>query len=167
MAQRTKDELETLLETHEDQISELLADNDTGDISEADSREVHESASSLLRDIIDSVQFTPTHEASHTRYFGWSDDATIATGDLASARAFAANEGALPARSGNGYVYYAVPESIGHPMAVFVGDNALVATPITEQAGTIDDAEGEPHLVGVSHFELAAALAGEAIRLEY
>ena len=155
MAVRTKSEIET-------QITQLLPDNTTGMISAADVR-------SVFTDLIDSLAFLTDVPGSgaHTRYFGWSADQEIETADLATANTSEQDTGVLPATGANGYVYAAFPEDEGLPKELRIGDNALFGSPFTRQAGTIDDANGDPHIVIVTNLEQVAALGEQAIELRY
>ena len=67
-----------------------------------------------------SVGFAPEgpvnpRTGDHKRYFGWSDDRTIATVDFAAAESSDSNVGMLPARSTNGYLWIGVPDAAGYP----------------------------------------------------
>ena len=121
MAVRDKAELKT-------QITDLIDSGGTPRISAANLR-------SVLDDLVDSLMLEPAHAASVTRYFGWSDDQVIATADLSSADESTSNVGEMPARSTYGYFYAAVPEDVGEPASLWLGDTALFATPSSRQAG--------------------------------
>ena len=121
MAVRTKAELKT-------QITNLIDSGGTPRISAANLR-------SVLDDLVDSLMLEPAHAASVTRYFGWSDDRVIATADLSSADESDTNIGEMPARSTNGYFYAAVPESVGEPASLWLGDNAFFASPSSQAGG--------------------------------
>ena len=90
-----------------------------------------------MRSVLTDLNDTLFHEAGggepvvadHTRYFGWSDDATIATSDFSAAETSQSNDGTLPTRSGDGYVWAAVPQSVGVPRTLLIGDNALFGAP--------------------------------------
>ena len=146
------------------QIDTLLADNETGSISEAD-----------LRSVLTDLNDTLFHEAGggtpvvadHSRYFGWSDDQTIETADFSSADEQTDNTGVLPARSGFGYVWFAVPQDVGYPRSLWIGDNALFPAAFDEQAGTVDDANGSAHLVGFTQVQQGDAVAGERVEIRY
>ena len=115
-----------------------------------------------------STPGTPIPGVPTTRYFGWSLDQTIETADLADAETADSNTGVLPATTETlAYVWYAVPESAGQPMAFFIGDGSVFAAPVTEQAGTIDDDDGNPLLVGVTTGQQGTSIAGQAARLMY
>ena len=94
------------------------------------------------------------------RYVGWSDDRVIATGDLAGAASSMANEVVLPARAANGYIYFAIPEALGWPHEFRIGPNNDQLPQFEQLAGTVDDAGGEPHIIGVTRRLQAAGLAG-------
>ena len=104
---------------------------------------------------------------THTRYFGWSDDNVIATADFAAAETSSTNMGTLPARAANGYIWFAVPETEGYPTSIMVGGFPQNIVNYPQQAGTVDDAGGEPHLVGVSSRVQFSGLAGEDIEVVY
>ena len=206
MATRKKAALET-------QITNLLANNTSGDISAADVRSIFQDVlDSLifpddLRDEIDSVtgstswrtaggvsiqdvldeilagtgidvdtstpgqitiSYAPPHVHTDTRYFGWSADQTIETSDFSSAEEATDNVGMVPARSGGlQYIYAAVPESAGEPADFLIGNNAVFGTPFTRQTGTVDDANGEPHIVIVTNSRQVAALGGQRAEARY
>ena len=142
----------------------MVATNTGGDVTAADVR-------SVLTDILDTL----FHEAgggtpvvgSHTRYFGWSGDTSISAADLSGAAESTDNTGTLPARTGNGYIFFAVPSVNGYPSQLLLGNTALFGTPFTQQSGTIDDDEGEAHLVGVTALQQADTLADQAVELRY
>ena len=104
---------------------------------------------------------------THTRYFGWSDDQVIAPADFAAAATSSTNMGNLPARSANGYIWFAVPETEGYPTSIMVSGFPQDIVNYPQQAGTVDDSNGEPHLVGVSSRIQFSGLAGEAIEVVY
>jgi hypothetical protein len=117
-----------------------------------------------------STPGTPIPGVPTTRYFGWSLDQTIENGDLADAETSNSNSGTLPAAPTGetlAYVWYAVPESSAHPMAVFIGTGSVFAAPVAEQSGTIDDDDGNPLLVGVTTGRQGTSIAGQAVRLMY
>ena len=153
MAVRDKAELRT-------QITDLIDSGGTPRISAANLR-------SVLDDLVDSLMLEPAHAASVTRYFGWSDDQVIATADLSSADESTSNVGEMPARSTNGYFYAAVPEDVGEPASLWLGDTALFATPSSRQAGTINDSNGDPHIVVVTVALIVSALAGQKAEVRY
>ena len=78
----------------------------------------------------------------HTRYFGWSDDRTIATADLTAAAESDDNSGVIPARTANGYLFFAIPETIGYPASVSINNGPNQIAGFEELADTVDDAQG-------------------------
>ena len=103
---------------------------------------------------------------AHLRYFGWSDDRVIAAGDFAAANSSLNNMGVLPARSSNGYIWIAVPESVGYPSGVRIAGGSQVQQ-VPQLAGTVNDPNGEPHLIGVTSRLQAPTVAGDSIELVY
>ena len=104
----------------------------------------------------------------HTRYFGWSDDRVIATADFAAAVTSSANVGTLPQRSTNGYIWFAVPEAAGYPSSLHLNEGPLDQLGVfVRQAGTVDDANGDPHIVGVSFDIQGLQLSGQEVELGY
>ena len=116
--------------------------------------------------------FTPRTVApvvgDHTRYFGWSDDRVIETADFAAASMSRSNVGTLPQRTTNGYIWFAVPEAAGYPASLHVDNGPIDQIAVyVQQAGTVDDLNGDPHLVGVSFDIQGAVLSGQEIELGY
>ena len=113
MTVRTLSELKSQFDT-------LAPDNTTGLVSPAD-----------LRSMLDDIADTLFHEAgggtpvvgTHTRYFGWSDDQTIESSDLADAATDpTSNSGTLPAPQRETATFSsAVPSAQGYPTQVFLG----------------------------------------------
>ena len=104
----------------------------------------------------------------HTRYFGWSDDRVIATADFGAAGMSSSNVGSLPQRATNGYIWFAVPEAAGYPSSLHVDNGPIDQIAVyVQQAGTVDDLNGQPHLVGVSFDIQGAVLSGQEIELGY
>ena len=115
-----------------------------------------------------TLDFTVAPPAAQLRYFGWSDDRVIELADFAQATSVLANEGALPDRSTNGYIWFAVPESEGYPTGLLVEGSARDQLPFYERlAGTIDDTMSVPHIIGVSFRPQSSALAQQTITLQY
>ena len=104
--------------------------------------------------------------SDHSRYFGWSDDRTIETADFGAAATSNSNVGNLPTRTTNGHVWIAVPESAGYPRGYRLLGGQRVLT-IPQLAGTRDDTNGAPHLVGVTTRLQAPTLSGGRIELVY
>ena len=104
----------------------------------------------------------------HARYVGWSDDRVIATADFATANSAMDNDLELPARSTNGYIWFAVPEDIGYPTDLHIAGGMRDALGAYERlSGTVDDDNGDPHIIGVSFQLQTSALAGEPFVLGY
>ena len=146
-------------------ITSMLANNTAGDITAADVR-------GLLNDINDTMFDLSAGgggvTGQHLRYVGWSDDAVIDASDFAGAASSADNDLILPARVGNGYIWFAVPESIGYPVTLHIAGGSRNALPrYARMADTVDDPNGEPHLIGVSPPGQVAALAGQSFVLGY
>ena len=105
---------------------------------------------------------------THTRYFGWSADRTIATADLAAASDEQDNTGTLPAQTQNEYIFFAVPESAGYPTQVFIDGGTRNNISHWERlSGTVNDSDGDPHLVGISYDLQIAALGGREFGIGY
>ena len=88
------------------------------------------------------------------RYVGWSDDTDpLVTADLdasmAEVNGVASNTVTIPTRSTNGYLFYALPEAAGAPSMIIVSNMFLPPT-FTQQAGTVQDSEGNTYNVFVS-----------------
>ena len=103
--------------------------------------------------------------SDHSRYFGWSDDRVIETVDFGAAATSNSNVGTLPPRATNGYLWIGVPESAGYPRGMRLAGGSLVQG-IPQLAGTVDDTNGAPHLVGVTSRQQAAS-SGVGIELVY
>ena len=106
---------------------------------------------------------------THLRYFGWSDDNAITQAEMLAGNTSQTDEGTLPARVSNGYPFFAVPQDVGFPTELYIGANSrnAIAPTVVQQAGTIDDGGGEPHLIGVWRRLQVPALGGTTIRLGY
>ena len=106
--------------------------------------------------------------SDHVRYFGWSDDRLIETADFGAASSFNSNAGTLPQRATNGYVWFAVPVAAGYPASLHINGGPLNQIAVfVRQAGTVDDLNGQPHLVAVSFDIQTLHLSGQAIELGY
>ena len=117
---------------------------------------------------IGSPGITPTPTVNHTRYVGWSLDKPIETVDFASAGTSEDNTIVLPATDANAYIWFAIPEPVGYPLKLFIGNGRRNQIDVfTRQAGTVDDSNGNPHIVGVQDRLSPSALAGQNIRLEF
>ena len=169
MAVRTKAELKA-------QIAALWPDNDNEEISEGDLRSVgddiadslaYQAALTALVDRVRVLEGYHAHMGDHARYFGWSDDRVIATSDLTAAAESDDNSGVIPARTTNGYVFFAVPETIGYPASVSINNGPNQIAGFEELANTVDDSQGTPHLIGITTREQAPAIAGDSIDLGY
>lgn len=116
--------------------------------------------------------FTPRDVApvvgDHTRYFGWSDDRVIEKSDFSGAGVSSSNVGTLPQRGTSGYIWFAVPEAAGYPASLHIDNGPIDQLPVfVEQAGTVDDSNSQPHIVGVSFDIQGAVLAGQEVELGY
>ena len=101
------------------------------------------------------------------RFVGWSDDQTIETADLdesmAEVDAERSNSIVIPDRSANGYLWYAVPAAATGPTMIMITDN-FIAPDFVEQAGTVQDADGNEYRVAVTHNLLSGSLnSGETL----
>ena len=106
--------------------------------------------------------------SDHTRYFGWSDKRLIETAEFSFASTSESNEGLLPQRATDGYIWFAVPEAAGYPGSLHIDNGPLDQIGVfVRQAGTVDDLNGDPHIVGVSFDMQTAALSGDEIELGY
>ena len=78
------------------------------------------------------------------------------------------NVGTLPQRATNGYIWFAVPEAAGYPASLHVDNGPIDQIAVyVEQAGTVDDLNGQPHLAGVSFDIQGSVLSGQEIELGY
>ena len=110
----------------------------------------------------------PPTPSMHARYFGWSADRTIATSDFSSATTSTTNVGALPTVVTGGFVWFAVPQSQGYPTHIYLQGNTQDQGAFWEQlAGTVDDATGEAHIVGISFRSQTSNLSGLTMTLGY
>ena len=106
--------------------------------------------------------------SDHTRYFGWSDKRLIETAEFSFASTSESNEGLLPQRATDGYIWFAVPEAAGYPATLHLNAGPIDQLSVfVRQAGTVDDLNGDPQIVGVSFNIQTAALSGEEIELGY
>ena len=106
--------------------------------------------------------------SDHTRYFGWSDKRLIETAEFSFASTSESNEGTLPQRGTDGYIWFAVPEAAGYPATLHLNEGPLDQLGVfVRQAGTVDDANGDPHIVGVSFDIQGFALSNEEIEIGY
>ena len=101
------------------------------------------------------------------RFLGWSDDQTIETADLdesmAEVDAERSNSIVIPDRSANGYLWYAVPAAATGPTMIMITDN-FIAPDFVEQAGTVQDADGNEYRVAVTHNLLSGSFnSGETL----
>ena len=106
---------------------------------------------------------------THTRYVGWSSDSTIETADLdaslARVASFTTDELTIPSESTNGYLFFAVPSSPGYPdQAFFDGNTHDILGGFAQQSGTINDSNGDAHVVGVTTSTQSAAILGTGSR---
>ena len=100
-------------------------------------------------------------------YFGWSDDRLIDTSDFANFAESMTFEGDLPSRNTDGYIVAAVPEPEGVPTEIYIAGGANSIDGYTRQAGTVNDANGDPHIVLVSNDLIPSLFAGSDIRLGF
>ena len=117
---------------------------------------------------VDTYQLatTPPEPAKEPlRYWGWADDTNITSDLLATANTSEANNGRLPRRLENGYIFFAVPEAQGFPDRIYLQQRE--ASHYFQQQGPINNAAGEPYLVGVTLRLQSQLLSEHAIRLEY
>ena len=106
--------------------------------------------------------------SDHVRYFGWSDKRLIDTPEFAHASMSDSNAGTLPVRTHNGYIWFAVPVAAGYPASLHINGGPLNQIAVfVQQAGTVDDENGNPHFVGVSFDIQSAALSEQAIEVGY
>ena len=106
-------------------------------------------------------------QPTETYWFGWSDDDTIDTSDFANFDSFSTFDGTLPARTTNGHVVAAVPETEGVPTGIYIAGGGNSIDDFTRQAGTVDDLDGVPHIIMVSDDPFTFLFAGQPIRVEY
>ena len=106
--------------------------------------------------------------SDHARFFGWSDDRLIEAADFSGAATSDSNVGILPARSTNGYLWFGVPVAAGYPASLHINSGPINQLAVfVQQAGTVDDSNGQPHFVGVSFDIQSFVLADEQIELGY
>lgn len=115
-----------------------------------------------------TINYTPGHTGQHLRYAGWSADRTIQTADFAAAVSSTSDSVTLPAPpAGRLYPWFAVPDPPGWPARLFLPGGTRDQIGSFEQlTNTVDDPNGEPHIIGVAYFQQPALLAGD-IRWEY
>ena len=103
---------------------------------------------------------------SHKRYYGWVDSQVVTTADLAAAHVSNTDIGILPARSSNGYFWYAVPVAAEHPDGIrFLGRTRTQS--MRQLPNSVNDPDGTPYLVGITKRRQSPAVAGLGIRLVY
>ena len=146
-------------------IVDMFAFNTTGAITDADAR-------SVLTDMTDTMFDLASGGGGvtglHARYVGWSDDRVIATADFAAAFSAMNNDLELPPRTTNGYIWFAVPEDVGYPTDLHIAGGMRDALGAYERlSGTVDDGNGDPHIIGITFQLQIAALAGEPFVLGY
>ena len=106
--------------------------------------------------------------SDHARFFGWSDDRLIEAADFSGAATSDSNVGTLPARATNGFIWFAVPVAAGYPTSLHINSGPINQLAVfVQQSGTVDDANGNPHIVGVSFDIQSFVLADEQIELGY
>ena len=69
---------------------------------------------------------------------------------MAEVDAERSNSIVIPDRSANGYLWYAVPAAATGPTMIMITDN-FIAPDFVEQAGTVQDADGNEYRVAVTH----------------
>ncbi len=98
---------------------------------------------------------------------GWSDDRTIETADLTSAQSFASNQSTIPGRlssEGNGFIFISVPESTGGISKLHIGINQTnQVTFYPALSATVNDADGDGHVVHISLGLQTYLLAGQSV----
>ena len=97
----------------------------------------------------------PPPAGMHLRYFGWKAMGAIVTADLddslARTNSSMTDTGEYPANNVQATRWFAVPESEGQPTEHYLPPNPLITIiGFNRQAGTIDDANGEAHIVMVA-----------------
>ena len=118
-------------------------------------------------DIDDSDPVTPT-PPPNARYFGWSSDKSIDLTDFANAAFSETDEGELPTQPTGAYIWFAVPESLGFPTGVVIEGSQRNQIHFYEQLpGTVNDARGEPHIIGISNQVQSAVLSEHTLTLEF
>ena len=107
----------------------------------------------------------------HTRYFGWKASGAIVTADFTDAETSTTDEGMLPARTmlqGNALVWVAEPEAQGEPTEIYLDGldpNANQIGIFDRQAGTVNDDNGDPHIVMITTAAQSYLLGGTDISL--
>ena len=152
------------------------AKGDKGDVGSAYADGVTITGTGALNDrfeiaqsILDRITRLEGFHRAPTRiyYFGWSDDRAIDSSDFANFNSSMTFEGTLPARNTNGYVVIAVPEDEGVPAELFIAGGSDAIDAYERQAGTVDDANGDPHIVLVSRDLQTYLFAGETVVIGY
>ena len=104
----------------------------------------------------------------HVRYYGWADRRDIHTADFVAAATSQSNVGILPETDDNGYVFFAVPEPLGYPDGLFIQGNPNDAIFFFERLSeTVNDNDGDPHIVGVSYNLQSRNIARHTLTLVY
>ena len=112
----------------------------------------------------------PPPAGMHLRYFGWKTAQAIVTADLddtlARTNSSTSDEGQYPANNVQAYRWFAVPESEGEPTEHYLPPNPLnTIIGFSRQAGTIDDGDGEAHIVMVASAETLITATPTNVRI--
>ena len=101
----------------------------------------------------------------HTNFIGWSDTDTPTADELAAGAGSMSTALDIPMRAANGYLWFAVPESVGYPEnAQF--DGGMVISIIGGFAESVDTVEidATPHFLAVTNVLQNAAILGTGLR---
>ena len=112
----------------------------------------------------------PVHPGTHTRYVGWVDDilSDVTEAEILAGVSSMTDVLGIPARATNGYLFFAVPQSVGYPGSLIIGANPTNQLPAFQQQVDVIDVNGTNHIVGVNPNLLnPAAVAGQNMTLGY
>ena len=111
----------------------------------------------------------PVHTGTHRRYVGWSGDVSIAAADFQSASMFTSDVLTIPARTDDGYLWFAVDADVGYPDSLIVSSNPVTNQIAFYQERAISVAfAGIDYIIGVNPNLLNPTnLVGQTITLGY
>ena len=101
----------------------------------------------------------------HTNFIGWADTDTPTADELAAGAGSMSTALDIPMRSANGYLWFAVPESVGYPAnAQF--DGGMVISVLGGFAESVDTVEidATPHFLAVTNVLQNATILGTGLR---
>ena len=111
----------------------------------------------------------PVHVGTHRRYLGWSDDVSIGALDFTTAAVFTSDVLRVPARTANGYLWFATDEDVGFPDSLIVSTNPVSNQITFYREGVVPVMfAGVDYVLGVNPNLLnPARLVGATITLGY